>query len=503
MLVCVNPNNAMNEADIPFASIEQLAPLLQKKKISPVELAKIILRRIERLNPRLNAYITVTEDLALRQARAAEAEIAAPRGRAKYRGPLHGIPIALKDNICTAGIRTTAGSKILANFIPKEDAAVVRLLRRAGAIILGKTNLHEFAYGVTSNNPHFGPVRNPWDPTRIPGGSSGGSAAALAAGLCYASIGSDTGGSIRIPAALCGVVGFKPQYGHVSAEGVVPLSVSLDHLGPLSRTVADSALIFSAIMTALASDNAKRSAAIHRPFTTFPDFYKTLPRRLRLGIPTDYFWDALDPQVREIVSHAARRFESLGATIHEIPLPNIHRCGDPSTAIALAEARAYHQQEGWYPERSADYGEDVRQRLEMGNDIRAVDYIASLNIRALLEKDFSPLVTRKGSALALDAADALDALLVPAVPMAAPLIGAEKVTIAEKSVAVRAELIRLNRPANYFRMPAISIPCGFTRERLPVGLQLIGGPGQDFKLLRIAALFANAHDWHHQRPPLD
>src|SRR2546427_8547679 len=237
----------MTEIELAFASIERVAPLIRKKKISPVELAELMLRRIERLNPKLNAYISVTADLAMKQARKAEPEICAPRSRVRYRGPLHGIPVSLKDNIYSAGIRTTAGSKVLSNFVPKEDASVAVRLREAGAVLLGKTNMHEFAYGVTSNNPHFGPVRNPWDLTRIPGGSSGGSAAAVAAGLCFGSIGTDTGGSIRIPAALCGGVGLKSTWGRISCKGVVPLSPLLDCTGPLARSVHDLAILTDAI----------------------------------------------------------------------------------------------------------------------------------------------------------------------------------------------------------------------------------------------------------------
>src|SRR6266849_8361288 len=239
----------MNDTDLAFASIEEVAHLFRKRKLSPVELTKLMLARIERLNPKLNAYITVTADLALAQAKKAESELFAPRGRKGHRdrGPLHGIPISLKDNIYTAGIRTTAGSKILRDFIPLRDARIVTLLREAGAVLLGKTNLHEFAYGVTSNNPHFGPVHNPWDLNRIPGGSSGGSAAAVAAGLCYGSIGTDTGGSIRIPAALCGTVGLKPTFGRVSVQDVIPLSRHLDCVGPLARTAADAALLLDPI----------------------------------------------------------------------------------------------------------------------------------------------------------------------------------------------------------------------------------------------------------------
>src|SRR3989440_5159047 len=226
----------MNDADLAFASIEEVGKLFRKRKLSPVELAKLMLVRIEQLNPKLNAYITVTADLALAQAKKAESELFAPRGRKGFRdrGPLHGIPISLKDNIYTKGIRTTAGSKILKDFIPPHDAQVVVMLKEAGAVLLGKTNMHEFAYGVTSNNPHYGPVRNPWDLARVPGGSSGGSAAAVAAGLCYASIGTDTGGSIRIPASLCGLFGLKPSWGRISCEGIVPLSPALDCAGALA-----------------------------------------------------------------------------------------------------------------------------------------------------------------------------------------------------------------------------------------------------------------------------
>lgn len=490
----------MNEADLPFASIEQLAPLIQKKKISPVELTQLMLRRIERLNPKLNAYLTVTAEMALKQARTAEAEIAAPRSLTKYRGPLHGIPISIKDNIFTAGIRTTAGSKILANFITKEDAAVVKLLRQAGAVILGKTNLHEFAYGVTSNNPHFGPVRNPWDRNRIPGGSSGGSAAALAAGLCYASIGTDTGGSIRIPAALCGVVGFKPQFGQVSVDGVIPLSTSLDHVGPLARTTADAELVFREIMREVDSRHPSTYAPSGRSFKDFRQFREKFSRRVRLGIPTDYFWDGIDNEVRAIVMQACRRFEKLGANLEKISLPNVELCTDPSNTIALAEASAYHEQQGWYPSRAADYGEDVRQRLEMGSNIRAADYIISKNLHSTLANEFDSLIS---AISAKNSGANLDALLVPTVPFVAPPIGVEKVLIGVKTVAIRAELIRLNRPANYFQMPAISIPCGFTGAGLPVGLQLIGGAFSDFKLMHIARVYEAAHDWHLRHPPTE
>src|SRR5277367_985597 len=280
------------DTDLIFASIEEIARFFRRRKLSPVELTKLILARIDQLNPKLNAYITVTSELALAQAKKAETELFASRGRKGYsdRGLLHGIPISLKDNIYTAGVRTSAGSKILKDFVPTEDAAVVGQLKNAGAVILGKTNMHEFAYGVTSNNPHYGPVHNPWDLSRIPGGSSGGSAAAVAAGLCYGSIGTDTGGSIRIPASLCGIVGLKPTLGRVSVEGVIPLSHKLDCVGPLARTVQDAAILLERILHRAKGEpdprTPKKSSAKARKFT--------------LGVPKEFFLEVISPDVRAV-----------------------------------------------------------------------------------------------------------------------------------------------------------------------------------------------------------
>src|SRR5881398_1050705 len=270
----------MNDTDLAFASIEEIGRLFRKRKLSPVEVTKLMLARIELVNPKLNAYITVTAEHALAQAKKAESELFAPHGRKGHRdrGPLHGIPISLKDNIYTAGIRTTAGSKILKDFVPPNDASVVAQLKNAGAVLLGKTNMHEFAYGVTSNNPHYGPVRNPWDLSRIPGGSSGGSAAAVAAGLCYGSIGTDTGGSIRIPAALCGIVGLKPTFGRVSVTRVVPLSPRLDCVGPLARSSGDAAALLDAIFVRRKKELPLRRAT------------KSSSRQgFRLGLPKTFF----------------------------------------------------------------------------------------------------------------------------------------------------------------------------------------------------------------------
>jgi aspartyl-tRNA(Asn)/glutamyl-tRNA(Gln) amidotransferase subunit A len=481
----------MTDTDLAFASIEQIGKLFRKRRLSPVELTKLMLARIEQLNPKLNAYITVTEEVALAQAKKAEAELYGPRGRKGHRdrGPLHGIPISLKDNIYTKDIRTTAGSKILKDFVPKEDAAVVVGLKEAGAVLLGKTNLHEFAYGVTTNNPHFGPTRNPWGLSRIPGGSSGGSAAAVAAGLCYGSIGTDTGGSIRIPAALCGIVGLKPTYRRVFTAGVIPLSRQLDHVGPLARSAVDAALLLRAIVfPGNYVDGGGKKADIPFDFSGVNEIRQKPPSPLQIGIPLDYFWDHIDPEVREIQWKAVEGMRRHAVVLREFHCAAIQKWTEPSTHIALADATAFHQQSGWFPARAAEYGEDVRTRLQMGLDVHATDYLHALELRRLA---WLELFGHHGLT---------QALAVPANPITAPLIGEEEVTIAGKSEPVRAALLRLHRPANFAEAPAISIPCGRTLGGLPVGLQLIGRSWTEKKLLRIAHAFEQAHPF--RRPQL-
>jgi aspartyl-tRNA(Asn)/glutamyl-tRNA(Gln) amidotransferase subunit A len=458
----------MTDHDLAFASIEEVARLYRKRKLSPVELTKLMLARIDQLNPKLNAYITVTAELAVAQAKKAEAELFAPRGRKgrRDRGPLHGIPISLKDNIYTKGIRTTAGSKILKDFIPQHDAAVWTKLQEAGAILLGKTNLHEFAYGVTTNNPHYGPTRNPWDLARIPGGSSGGSAAALPAGLCYGSIGTDTGGSIRIPASLCGIVGLKPGIGRVSAEGVVPLSSHLDFVGPLARTAVDAVLLLDPIF---ARDKAEPSLESVQKFSKGTN-------KFRLGLPKEFFLDLVSDDVYIPFHEAVRSLQKHGAKVKEVSIPLLSETEEAGNRIAWAEATHYHQQAGWFPAHSAEYGEDVRARLEMGTKISATDYLQALDSRDKFIQQFHFAM-----------ADAeVDALVVPTTPIAAPLIGEESTPIGKANHPTRALLLRLNRPGNLAGIPAISVPCGFTSAGLPVGLQLIGAVTDELLLLRIA-----------------
>jgi aspartyl-tRNA(Asn)/glutamyl-tRNA(Gln) amidotransferase subunit A len=456
------------DASLAYASIVEIGKLYRRRKLSPVELTRSLLDRIARLNPRLNAYLALNSDVALKNAAAAESALCSKARRKSSRdlGALHGVPVSLKDNLYTAGLCTSGGSGFLRDFLPLQDAAVVTLLKNSGAVLIGKTNLHEFAYGVTSNNPHFGPVRNPWDLDRIPGGSSGGSAAALVAGLCYGSIGTDTGGSVRIPASLCGVVGLKPGLGRVSAEGAIPLSTTLDFVGPMARTVADVAVLFQAIAI---QDKTKRRAS--------------RGQHLRLGIPKHFFLDVISPEIQHVFESSLVTLKKLGAKLKEVSLPYLKETEHAGNQIAWAEATHYHQQAGWYPLHAAEYGEDVRSRLEMGEKVSALEYLRALDLR---EKFIA------GFHLAL-LENEVDALVTPTTPIAAPRIGEETISIAGKDHSTRALLLRLNRPANLGGFPAISVPCGLTPSGLPAGLQFLTGVNGESLLLDLAARFEQAH----------
>ena len=469
------------ESELTFLSIEQAARLLRRKEISPLDLVDIALARIERLNPSINAFLTVVADRARKQARLAERELLGKKrgSRSNITSPLFGIPIALKDNLYTRGTRTTAGSKILENFIPKQDSEVAARLHQAGAILLGKTNMHEFAYGITNENPHYGPVHNPWATERTSGGSSGGSAAATSAGMCFGSVGTDTGGSIRIPAALCGIVGLKPTYGLVSVSGVIPLAPSLDHAGPLARNVVDACILLQAIA-------GKYPADAKRP--EYRLLKRTRLRGIRLGWPKDYFLERIDPEVQRFIDAAGKAFQQIGAPIQDVSLPHLVDFQESATNIALAEATHYHQSQGFYPARMADYGTDVSGRLEMGAQVRAVHYLVGFEVKREVEQDFDSAFKH------------VDAILAPAVPIAAPRIGDDELIIAGEKETVRSALVRLNRPANLTGHPAIAVPCGFTREGLPVGLQLIGPKWGESKLLAIAFAFEQATNWHTRHP---
>jgi aspartyl-tRNA(Asn)/glutamyl-tRNA(Gln) amidotransferase subunit A len=462
------------EPGVAFASIPEIARRYRQRKLSPVELTRFLLERIKKLNPHLNAFITVSEDLALQQAKRAEWELVGQRGHKarRDRGLLHGMPVSLKDNIYTAEVRTTAGSRVLRDFVPLHDAPVVSALKEAGAVLLGKTNMHEFAYGTTSNNPHYGAVRNPWDVSRIAGGSSGGSAAALAAGLCYSSIGTDTGGSIRIPSSLCGVVGLKPGLGRVSTDDVVSLSPTLDFVGPLARNAEDAALLLEAIGVRGEGERRLRLGSVA----------SSRSRRPRLGVPKEFFLEVLSPEVARGFQGALRVLQQHGARLKDVSLPLLPETEDAGNQIAWAEATHYHQHAGWYPDHAEEYGEDVRKRLEMGTKVPAVAYLQALELRDQFIAAFHVILQEQE----------LDALVVPTTPITATRVGEESVTIQGGNHATRALLLRLNRPANLAGVPAISVPCGLTENGLPVGLQFIGAMTDELLLLELARNFERA-----------
>jgi len=456
-------------------SLEEAATLLRERRVSPVELTEACLARIQAVEPRLNAFVTVTADLARAEARAAEGEIAAGR----YRGPLHGIPVAVKDLFVTKGIRTTAGSRILATWIPEEDATVVRKLRAAGAVLLGKLGLHEFAYGISSVNPHFGDVHNPWDTTKIPGGSSGGSAVAVVAGEAYAALGSDTGGSIRIPAALCGCVGLKPTYGRASLFGAVPLAWSLDHPGPLARTVRDVAIATQAISGYDPRDPISADRAV-------PDLLAGIERSargLRVGVPTDHVWEECDAAIARAVRAAIETLARAGADVREIRWPRAAEYANAASAILGIEARAYH--EGAFRGRAAEYGPLVRARLASQGDVDADTYARSM--RLLLE-------ARAGAA---DRdLDGVDVLAMPTVPTRAW-------TIEEaKEIGRPSEWTRVTRIFDLTGQPAISVPCGTDPDGLPVGLQFAGRMWDEATVLRAARAYEMVRG-PFPLPPLD
>ncbi len=441
-------------------SISELAPRLAAREVSSLELTEACLSRISAENGRVNAFITVLGEQARQDARGADAEIAAGR----CRGPLHGVPISLKDLIDLAGVPTTAASRVLDGHVARRDAVVAAHLREAGAIFLGKCNLHEFAFGTTSEDSAFGPVRNPWDAARSAGGSSGGSAAAVASGMGLASIGTDTGGSIRIPAAVCGCVGLKPTSGELPTGGIVPLSWTLDHVGPLARSVADAWLLFHA----MAGTPNPAALPPGRPSTS----------GLRLGLPRPYFLDVVDDTVGAAFERACAQLVKAGVPVAERAVPH---AGDTATVylhLQLPEASAYHAP---MLEAHPDlYTPPVRQRLEMGRYVMGEDYARARVGAGVLTRE-------------VDAAlEGVDALVLPTVPIVAPPLGTGSLAISGKPHPVRALALRLTQLFNVTGHPAITIPCGRSAENLPVGLQLVGRRGGTADLLVLAAAIEQA-----------
>lgn len=461
--------------------IHQLAPLLQKKEISPVELFNEAIEKTHELQPKLNSFITITEEEGRSAAVEAESEIR----KGQYRGPLHGIPISIKDLFATRGVRTTAGSKVLAKWIPDYDATAVARLRQAGTVLVGKTHMHEFAYGVTNDNPHYGPARNPWDPTRVPGGSSGGSAAAVASSQCSASLGSDTGGSIRIPSAACGVVGLKPTYGRVSRYGAIPLAWSLDHVGPLTRSVEDAAIMLAAI----AGPDPMDPSSSSRPTRDYRKEMRGNLRGLRLGVPRQYFFEHVDPQILKVVRAAIVQLESMGATRVEVDIPDLENCSALEAHITLAEATSYH--EPYLKKQADDYGPGVRTNLEAGRYLLATDYVKSQRARTLLQRNFNEAFKRA------------EVIVSPTLPALPPLVGEVWVQSGDMREHVVDAFLRFNIPFDLTGFPAISLPCGFSAAGLPIALQIAGRAFEEATILKFAHAYEQSADWHLARPALD
>lgn len=459
-------------------TVLESAAALRAKKVSSVELVNESLRRIARENPRINAFITVLEDAARAQAAERDAELA----RGVDRGPFHGVPIAHKDLFMTKGVLTTTGSKVFADYVPNHDATAVEKLAEAGAVLVGKLNQHELAYGITSTNPFYGAVRNPWDTERIPGGSSGGSGAAVAADIVPMATGSDTGGSIRVPAAFCGTVGLKPTYGRVSRYGALPLAFTLDHIGPLTQTVRDAAVTLNAI----AGQDPRDESSSRRPVPDYvPPSHVDLAG-IRVGMPENYYFDRVHPEIDSAVRSMFQVAERLGAQIVPVTVPDIHALNAASIVILSSEASAALEP---YLERRENFSPEVIARLDQGRLIAATDYVNAQRIRRLLIADFNALWKR------------VDCLFTPTVPFAAPKIGEKSVSVGSGTEEVRIATTWFMRGINALGVPALSIPCGFTAAGLPIGLQIISPAFGERRLLAIGAALEDATDFRSRKPP--
>ena len=470
----------MPETELHYMSAWELSGLIRDRRVSPVEVVEACLERIEATEPTLNSFITVLPEQARASAERADQEIS----RGNYRGPLHGIPVGLKDLFETAGVRTTSGTRIYDNYVPSQDCTVAANFSQAGAVLIGKLNMHPLAFGPTGENGDYGHMHNPWNPDRITGGSSGGSGSAAAAGQCPITMGSDTGGSVRIPAALCGIVGLKPTYGRVSRAGLTPLSWCLDHPGPMVRTVEDAALT----MNAIAGRDPRDPATADVPV---PDYTEALTediRGLRIGVVKEYFESEIDSQVAELVHRAISELGELGAEIVEVSLPLYQYAQPISNAILSAEATAAHRDillsdgDKLYPQ--------VRDRLEEGLFITAAEYLRAQQARQVFCTHVAELLKD------------VDLLAGPVEPVTAPEILARRIDVGGQLLPAVPLLTKYTRVYNITGSPAISVPCGFADDGLPVALHLAGRNFDEVTVLRAAYAYQQAHDWHHQRPPL-
>jgi aspartyl-tRNA(Asn)/glutamyl-tRNA(Gln) amidotransferase subunit A len=461
-------------------SIGELSLLLRNKHLSPVELTDAVLANVEAYDGQINAYISVEADKARRMAAAAELEIQS----GNYRGALHGIPMALKDILYFKDEKATMGSKIHEDFIAGYDATVVSKLKAAGVTFTGKLNMHEYAWGATTTNPHYGACRNPWDLTKIPGGSSGGSGAAVAADMAIASLGTDTGGSIRIPAASCGIIGLKPTHGRISKFGCFPLSWSLDHIGPMTKTVYDAALL----LEILAGFDPQDPTSADRPAKNYSHLLNEDVKGLVIGIEESYFFKNVDNRVNEAVRGVLQQLEKLGARLEPIRIPSLAQAEFAELVTITTEASAIHHDN--LIKQPEKFGEDVRFLLEVGELMSGVDYVQAQQIRRKLDNDFA------------EAFKQVDVLITPTLPFLSPEIGASTVDINGQSLSFLDEVIRFTGPGNLTGLPALSIPCG-VRDGLPVGLQIMGPAFQEEKVLNVAYAIEKLDLMQGQKPKLN
>jgi aspartyl-tRNA(Asn)/glutamyl-tRNA(Gln) amidotransferase subunit A len=465
----------VNRNELCYLTITEAAGL-RRKEYSPVELTEALLQRIETIDGKLHCFITLTADLALHQAKQAEQDLRS----GKDRGPLHGIPIVLKDLYMTQGIRTTCHSAVLENWVPDKDATAATKIREAGAILLGKVGMHEFAFGGPSVDAPFPAVRNPWNTAHIPGGSSSGSGAALAAGLCYGALGSDTGGSIRTPSSHCGVVGIKPTYGRVSRFGVIPLSWSLDHAGPMARSVEDCAVLLEAI----AGYDAKDPASVNVDVPNFSSGLRQGIKGLRIGVPRAGWFDeslGVEPATEALFNQALKTLEELGATIIEIDGKPFSIARKANQTILVCEAYAYHEKR--LQEVSEKFGSSVRRRMLEGAFLSAADYITAQRARSVLNEQIRQNFSR------------VDVFATPSAPRPPDAFA----TLDPNEQNLRPSF---TNPFNLTGLPAISVPCGFTKENLPAGLQIVARSFDEATSFRVAHQYEQVTSWHKQRPML-
>jgi aspartyl-tRNA(Asn)/glutamyl-tRNA(Gln) amidotransferase subunit A len=467
--------------DLTTVTARSISALVRRRELSAVAVAEAALDRITKLNPSLRAFITVTDEQALTAAREIDRKIAAGQGEQLA---LAGVPMAIKDSFWTKGVPTSGGTKVLAKFVPDDDATAVARLKAAGCVLVGKSLLHEMAYGFTSRNPHFGDCRNPWDTTRIPGGSSGGNAVALATGMALAAVGGDTGGSNRQPAALCGVVGVKVTYGRVSRHGGIPLSWSMDTVGPMSRTVLDAAVMLQVMAGHDPKDPTTRPGPV-------PDFLAAIQpglKGLRIGVPHNEFLATMEPDVGAAIQDALGVLKNQGATLVDVAFPPLDPVVGAHRAIIFSEAAAAH--EDMIRKHSSLLSDEVRPLLQSGLFITATQYLGAQQARQKTIAAYRKLW------------QSFDVLVTPTSPIAAPPIGATTAKLGGQDIPLVRAFLDLTLPFNLTGQPAISVPCGFTRSGLPIGLQLVGRPFDEATLFRAAGAYESATPWHQRIPPV-